>query len=150
MKGSDLVYARLICPRVRSISAKGKGIHSNRINRSAQAETGGGGCRCVRGRPVTRFFMLNSRCVQIDVSGCRRLSLPSEKVEQASGQMPKPSRRFDSGHTKPESINRPRMVRNIRGVETHSRHSAESFIKTAPLLLCSLTQAVEEGGPENH
>lgn len=55
VKGTDLVYARLICPKVRSTLAKGKGIHSNRINRSAKAETGGGGCRYFRGRPVIRF-----------------------------------------------------------------------------------------------
>lgn len=55
VKGTDLVYVRLICPKVRSISAKGNGIHSNRINRSAKAETGGCGCRYSRGRPATRF-----------------------------------------------------------------------------------------------
>lgn len=43
VKGTDLVYVRLIQRKVRSISAKGKGVHSNRINRSAKAETGGGG-----------------------------------------------------------------------------------------------------------
>lgn len=43
VKGQDLVYARLICPKVRTTLAKGTGAPSNRINRSAKAETGGYG-----------------------------------------------------------------------------------------------------------